>query len=357
MADISLLIIEDDQTQIDAYLDVIELFNKKIEDKFIPTICNDFESGSTAIKSPLFDAAIIDLKLSASDRLEGRDLVESIYQKIRIPVFIYSGSLSQIDDIQENALLRKIVRTESLNDILKEIIKIYKTGLTRFLRPNGEIDQKLTEIFWQNLSTDIGAWIGHNNPNALLRYIFSHFYESFDVNLDGDFEVYNPIEVYIKPPIKPNIHTGDLINYEGQPYIVLNPSCDIVYNYKKVGEDKVEKVRKAEKMMLILAKEFDYKTLCLNKKTGTVDKGKITEFVNNSSFRFHYLPPLDGNNGFLIDFQQIKTVDFTEKNDRICSISAPFIKDIISRFSNYYSRQGQPTFGQENIVKRLFEAV
>ena len=63
-------------------------------------------------------AAIIDLKLSGSEDLEGRKLVEAVYKKIRIPIFIVSGSIGQIDDIEENALLRKRLRTERISKIL-----------------------------------------------------------------------------------------------------------------------------------------------------------------------------------------------------------------------------------------------
>jgi len=259
-------------------------------------------------------------------------------------------------DIQENVLLRKRVRTDDLASILKEIIDVYKTGITAFLRPNGIIDKKLGEIFWGNLSQDLGVWINKNDHNSLLRYIVSHFQESLDIDSLGDFEEYYPIEVYIKPPIKKNIHTGDLIQINSDVFLVLTPACDIVFNYKL--NDKGEKLafRKADKMMLIAAKDFDYKNLCLN-KTGKVEKSKIKEYVSNGTYRYHYLPPFNGNNGFLIDFQEIKSESFETQHTRIATISPPFIKDIISRFANYYSRQGQPTFGQEAIINNLYESV
>jgi hypothetical protein len=146
-----------------------------------------------------------------------------------------------------------------------------------------------------------------------------------------------------------------LIKIDNEIFLVLTPACDIVFNYKSNDRGEKEPFRKADKMMLISAKSFDYKTLCLN-KNGTIDKGKIKEYVNNGSYRYHYLPPLDDNNGFLIDFQELKSVKFDIKPTRIATISSPFIKDIISRFANYYSRQGQPTFGQELIINKLYGA-
>ena len=177
-----------------------------------------------------------------------------------------------------------------------------------------------------------------------------------DINPQGDFEEYYPIEVYIKPPIKTNLHTGDLISIEDDIFLVLTPACDIVFNYKINSQGKKEPFRKADKMMLISVKEFEYESLCVN-KLGKVDKGKIRDYITNSAYRYHYLPPFNDNTGFLVDFQELRSVEFETKYERLATISSPFIKDIISRFSNYYSRQGQPTFGQEVIVNKLFEMV
>lgn len=348
-----ILIIEDEPAQIQAYQDTIEQYNKKKEPKIDFEICKDFNEGTKALETPFYDAAIIDLKLSNTEELEGKKLVEAVQGKIRIPIVIYSGSIAQIDDIQETALLKKKLRTESLSDILKEIIAIYNTGITRMLRPAGEIDQKLTDIFWNNLADDLNIWIDHNNPKTLLRHIFTHFQEHMEIDTDGNFEEYHPAEIYLAPPIKTNIHTGDLIKMGNEYFFVLTPACDIVFNYR--FNEKGEKIpfRKADHLVVAQAKDFDFKNLCLNKK-GEVDKGKINDYVSNSFFRFHYLPSFRGNNGFLIDFQELKTIAFDAEMERVATIAGAFSKDIISRFSLYFARQGQPTFYQKNIVNELF---
>jgi ActR/RegA family two-component response regulator len=354
MSKINILIIEDEAPQIQVYEDVISQYNKKNELQFEYKICKSYREGEDALLTPYFDAAIIDLKLSNSEELEGKKLVESVYQKIRIPIVIYSGSIAQVDDIKENALLMKKLRTEQLSDILLEIVKIYNTGITRFLRPFGTIDTNLTKIFWNHLSNDLETWIKHNNPNNLLRYILSHFQEHLDINLQGDFDEYHPFEVYIKPPIKKNIHTGDLIKFKNEFFIVLTPACDIVIqSYREIEGGGKEPIRKAQNLILVKAKEFDYKNLCKD-RNGNINKGKIKEYVKNESFRFHYLPKYEGNNGFIVDFQDITSIGFTNELERVATISSPFIKDIISRFANYYSRQGQPTFNQDAIIEELF---
>ncbi len=61
---------------------------------------------------------------------------------------------------------------------------------------------------------------------------------------------------------------------------------------------------------------------------------------------YHYLPEVSGimdKNSF-IDFRRIITLDRLDDSniESVATISAPFLKDIIARFSYYYSRQGQP---------------
>lgn len=355
MSKIKLLVIEDEPAQIQMYEDVIFQHNKKGGIQFSHLICKTFVEGEEALKSPYYDAAIIDLKLSNSEELEGKKLVVAVYQKLRIPIVIYSGSLGQVDDIKENALLKKRVRTEQLSTVLAEIIAIYNTGITSLLRPNGNVDNTLTHIFWNHLSNDLDIWIKHNNPETLLRYILSHFQEYLEIDSVGDFQEYHPSEVFIRPPIRKNKHTGDLIEYEGGLYLILTPACDMVVNYKWDGKGNKTPYRKADTMLVAALQDFDYKTNCLN-KNGEVDKGKISEYVKNNSYRYHYLPPYLNKNGFLIDFQNLRSIEFDTQIETVASISSPFIKDIISRFSNYYSRQGQPTFDQDKIVNELFTA-
>lgn len=355
MSTINLLFVEDDPLQIQGYNDTIDLHNKRSEFKIQHEICQNYQKGKEALETPYYDAAIIDLKLSGSDELEGRKLVEAVHEKIRIPIVIYSGSISQIDDIKETALLKKRVRTDQLKDILIEIIAIYKTGITQLLRPKGEIDTKLTEIFWNHLADDLDTWVNHNNPKALLRHIFNHFQEHMEIDIDGNFEEYHQTEVYLTPPIKTNIHTGDLIRTDGEYYFVLTPACDIVLNEKKDSVGDVIRKRKADNLTIAKVIEFDFKNMCV--VNGKLNKKKIEEFVMNKSLRYHYLPSYKGNNGFLIDFQTLASKSFNDPLEIEATISGAFSKDVIQRFSNYFARQGQPTFSQKDIVQKLFNSV
>ena len=56
------------------------------------------------------------------------------------------------------------------------------------------------------------------------------------------------------------------------------------------------------------------------------------------------------------DFQEINHFKFaliSSDYNRTATITTPFLKDIVNRFSRYYSRQGQPNLNLEKIFQEL----
>src|SRR6476646_10686677 len=138
-----LLIVENEKEPIQMYTDVIESFNKKSEVIIIPDFQDNLADGLEALKKPEYDAAIIDLKLSNNSiELEGLEIVNAIIYKLRIPVYIVSGSIGQVD-LPENALFKKRLRDGNFKDVLTEIVDIYNTGITKILGQKGDIEEYL----------------------------------------------------------------------------------------------------------------------------------------------------------------------------------------------------------------------
>lgn len=358
MSKVNILIIEDEDVQIQVYDDVISQYNKKNELQIGFTVCRSYSEGEQALNTPYFDAAIIDLKLSKTEELEGKKLVESVYQNNRIPIFIYSGSIAQIDDIKENALLKKKLRTENLTEILIEIVNIYNTGITKILGSKGLIDSYLNSIFWTHLSDSMDIWINDNNRTSdekqkiLSRFILSHIQEFLELNDQSGFDYYHPAEIYISPAIKPKLFTGDIvIELSSQKqYIVLTPSCDLAQ--EKVKDILLAEIEFPENCLILEHKNI------INKKSNEQSKIEESEKIlkkilkNSYSNKYHYLPCFKNIKGGLINFQKLLSIRATlfEGNFmRLSSVNQSFTKDIIARFSYYYSRQGSPDFRIEEL--------
>jgi hypothetical protein len=357
----NLLIVEDDKTQLQLYNDVIDSFEKHHKIRIIRTSFETINEGMEAIKQPIYDAAIIDLKFPSSNELEGMNLVNAINGKLRIPIYIVSGSAAQVT-ITENFLFRKRLRTDDFKIILNEIKEIYDTGITSLLKQNGFVDQILTKIFWGHLSDSLSDLKGIDTQKVLFRYISSHIQEFLEIDGDGGLEDLDPAEFYIYPPIKESLSTGDIIKNKqsGSYSLLLTPACDILLRKDKI--DPLKKTRNAEKLLLVdLVLWNTLENFQLVKKdTVRNNKGrvKLESFIENKKERYHFIPPYKSIKGYFADFQSqlsinISTIEDKEIYERIATISQPFLKDIIARFSQYYSRQGQPNLLHDKTYELL----
>ncbi|MEM7116949.1 MAG: hypothetical protein AAF614_31245, partial [Chloroflexota bacterium] len=268
----------------------------------------------------------------------------------------------QIDDKEENAFLKKRNRNSNFKGILKEIVEIYQTGITKILRKNGEIDKYLSNIFWNHLSNSMDMWTKDNTrlpkekQKSLLRYTISHMLEY----IDEDIEMYHPSEFYISNPIKKDLFTGDVVIFKKEKFLVLTPSCDIIK--RENGERNANKILFCKILSLHDVVE-NYSTLTPSTSANNKYRKKLTAYIENKKQNYHFMPKSNFLDAGLIDFQDKLTIESAtvekhlENNQmrRIATVSMPFLKDIISRYSNYFSRQGSPDFKTDEVYQILFE--
>lgn len=192
-----------------------------------------------------------------------------------------------------------------------------------------------------------------NSEKPLLRYTLTHLQEHLEISEDGtEFDNVYPIENYIIPSIKDYFFTGDIIieNSSNKRFVILNPACDLAPHGK-------EKKPKASYIVLTELQYFEDTPLnsAVNnaKKTTnsdeTIEKAKQSIFkliTNSGSPQYYYLPNAKIIKGGLINFQKITSIKIGDLKNykKQATITSSFIKDIIAKFSFYYSRQGSPDF-------------
>lgn len=367
MAIIDILIVENDPNDIQTYEDTIRTLNMDFNGEHVinPVIKTTEEEGLKALEENEWSAAFIDLKLSTQDILsaeEGNNLVKQIYSKRRFPVYIITNTPSDVspDFIQSDFLRIKTKDGIDYSEIFNDIINIQETGILKIIGKQGQIEKYLDKIFWENLSTSIDLWSKDNSrkpdqkEKSLLRYTILHMLEYLDE------ENYHPSEFYITKPIKENIFTGDIVEYLGVRYIVLTPSCDIVIRH--------DGARNTQRILFCKIKDLKNEVenfKLLTSETGAANKNRIrlNKYIqNNSKSNFHFIPRHNDIEAGLIDFQDkttigVRAVERKLKRGeckRIATVSMPFLKDIISRYSNYYSRQGSPDFNSDEIFSSIF---
>lgn len=284
------------------------------------------------------DIAVVDMKLDKDRDNGGEDVVNYITELcMRIPVYIYTGTDT---GISVNYYLKMTKGEKSFGHIFIDCYALFKTGIINIIKKKALIDQKLLLIFQKNLTISLreANWLKHalidsqKTEKALLRYTINHMLQF----LDEDEEKYYPEEMYIYPPVQPQIQTGRILccNDTHTFLVVVSPACDIALHD---GKPKSNQVQFAE------IEGFDYAV----KKRNPSEIKKMKQ--NNFQLFYHYLPKTGVFPGGFINFKKIHSLkrNHLDHLTHILQISPSFCKDIISRFSSYYARQGQPVI-EEN---------
>ena len=360
MNTMKILLVEDDKQQQDAFKNSVEVFNDRNQLNVEYEIAKDISSALKKIDGS-YDGAIIDLRLD-NDEEGGNEIVRQLGDSFtRIPIIFVTVFVDDV--INHPSVIKKRHRTggryESDLILLQEI---YKTGLTRIMGGRGIIEENLTDVFLKNLLPQIETWrsYGEKDPErtekALLRYALNHLFQL----LEEDDESCFPEEVYLYPPMSEKFMTGSIVRADNQWFVVLSPACDLVI--KKNGQFRTD---------CVLCVEIENTNNIVDKiltETGIKrmrnpdEKQKKTEklleeiFKNNYTFYYHRLPETDFFEGGFLNFRKLQTLsedEFREQFQQPCiQISPFFVKDIVSRFSSYYGRQGQPDLDNKDSVDR-----
>lgn len=360
MKELKLLVVEDDSSVIKNYSRNIESYNidsdvkiraRYIEnkDEAIEYICNS---------KNVIDAAIVDLDLvgTVGEDRSGNEVIRIIKGKLRFPVFVISGTPQNVDsDLAEESVFFRIKTRGEEGDYINDFIKIFNTGITNLLNRDGEIEKLINSIYWNHLSNSLNIWIKDElrtpdqKEKSLLRYTILHMLEYLDE------DNIHPSEFYITKPVKKELSTGDLILFNGKRYVVLTPACDFAQ-------------RKVIKVLMIRVKEIqeeinDFLEIDAVENLSNAKKTKLERLIKNNKSSFHFIPKHNEIQAGIIDFQDKISIPIEEVEerisandiDRIATISLPFLKDLIERYSSYYARQGSPDFDVKEVLKSFFD--
>lgn len=342
----NLLLIDDDEEQRQIFKDSVELFMKDNGCEIVVDEATTKDEGIRKLRDNSFDAAVVDLRLDKNHASsQGNEIIEEIKATKRLPITVISGHIGDLEDkFRAKTFFFDYYDRGSVDydKILSQFCGIYNTGITKVLNNRGRIDADITNIFWKHFPTALPQFIKYKNDNpgsdvekVVLRYLAAHIHEYLEIDADNNLDSFLDIEYYIKPLVKSNVFTGDILlsNEDRTAWVVLTPACDLAIDSKRTTP-------KAKFVTLALIDSFD-----------NVQSGKKADQIkglngNRFDLRYHYLPHNELFHGGYIDFQCLRSVSIEKLQELYTPqaiITIPFRRDIISRFSMYYSRQGQPT--------------
>ena len=364
MSELRILLVEDDERDLERCERDRRNYELEKDREIDLVACETLDDVLEELETS-FEGAIIDLQLTPRGD-EGKQVIKQIRESFfRIPIFIFTGKPEDVDKSIEGIEVFTKSNT-NFYDLLDKLCETYDTGLTRILGGRGIMEENLTEVFFRNLLPQIETWRSYGKEyleeeperteKALLRHTLNHLLALLD---EGN-ENYFPEEVYLYPPMSEKFMTGSIVKADDQWFAVLSPACDLVI--KKNGEFRTD---------CVLCVEIENTNDILDKvltRAGTQrmrnadEKKERTErlleeiFKDNYTFYYHWLPETDFFKGGFLNFRKLQTLsedEFRERFQQPCiQISPPFVKDIVSRFSSYYGRQGQPDLDNKDSVDR-----
>lgn len=381
MNEMKLILIEDYDQDVNSCKEAVQDFNETNGCNIQLEIHKTIQSASNALESSYFDGAIIDMQL-ADSRDEGNQALDVIRHHLkRIPVAICSGNIDVADVTDIPSIGRFAKGDVRYEDIICKFWDIYKTGITKIMGGKGQIEQSLSQIFIKHLLPKISPeptvseksnWVSYaeedpdNTEKALLRHTLNHLIHELYKSSENCY----PDEMYIHLPNleqdQVKVDTGCILQNKDNNkfYIVLSPACDLAE--REEGECNTDRALLVEIQMLedILSDDYFISNCHGGKKLKKrylksnpespseyllkqQDKDLIKYQTNKKNLYYCWLPKTSCfNNGSVINFRRVTTYSQKELdesfNSPVIQVASPFLKDIISRFSSYYARQGQP---------------
>ena len=337
MTELQILLVEDDSTTVETYeavrCDYVKTHDRQVAMRVVKTLPDARRSLDGSI-----DAAIVDLNLGRGTA-DGGEVIDELKEHFRVPVAVLTATPAAADDVPP--VVRVFTKGEhGFDEVLDCLWGIYETGLTRIMGGRGLLEERLNRVFLTNLLPTIGVWVnyGRKDPGrtekALLRHALSHLV----ADLEGDETPCYPEEVYLAPPLEDSLQTGTLVRCRdrGTCHVVMTPACDLVMRGNGEPKPKADVVVVAE---IVPEAELFRR---LGAKPGREKKLR----TNSDSICFHWLPECSAVEGGFIDFRRLESVPFdgfgTQFERLRVRIAPSFVKDIVSRFSIFYARQGQP---------------
>lgn len=356
MNTLRLLIVENDEQDLQVCRASVAKYQDEKKRSIKLVECKNLEDAFAKLDNS-FDGAIVDLRLTGAGN-EGNEVVKRIAEfQFRIPVAIFTGTPDAAISFPSSIGIFKKGEIQYV-DLIEDFWGIYNTGLTRIMGGRGEIEQTLFKVFQKNLLPNKNTWVAYGKvepertEKALLRHTLNHLLQL----LDEDGVHCFPEEVYIHPPLNTDLRTGSIVKNakDGSHSVVLNPACDLAI--RNGGTSKTDR---------ILVVEIEPSKTVINKALDKIDKkdkrySKVKSVLgNNYTDYYHWLPKTNYFQGGFLNFRKLSTLN---KQEFLLAFSLPelqispfFVKDIVSRFSSYYARQGQPDIDAEKQIS-LFAA-
>ena len=337
-------------------------------------ICRDFHVGLSRLESERFDLLVLDVLKGPADANDesGRDTFDSIKARRFIPVIFYTAVPDRVRDL-ETAVVKVVPKGPGLGDLEASLKGQIDSGLLRANRElNLHFERTIRDYLWDFVPQHWDELTGTTEGQATLAYLLSRrIASSLDVEgadklaqrLDttsaagsGSEETVHPLRYYIIPPESDGYKMGDILQ-EGEPpsyWVVLTPSCDLI--------PRGSRPPRADYVILARCVALEEFTEFTDWGEGE-PPGPLIALLRTpdgrppgkQEGRFYFLPGVLGIPDMLIDFQQVRTVEFANlpNCEKVATLDSPFAESASSSYLQLLGRLGTPNLDIDRVVAQL----
>lgn len=374
MDTIDFLLIDDEQEQEEILQHILNRINGDGNNyRLTYKAVKNINEAVIALYQNNFHAIIIDLNLDVKDasqteneNITGNILLKQIIDKEIIPIVVRTGLPDKVSNDINKDIIKVYSKDEPLYKIIHELIESYNDSVFKIFGTKGKIAQQIKELFWKVMpecysnKSEVSSLSSDQKEHVIIRYISSWFFNQY--TFDKQYYSVEPIEMYMFPNPISQVCTCDIFskhidNDKCKYYLVVTPTCDL-------ANKKVDSVLMCEIKEYTAIENFQTLLTKYNNSKSNSNRDNLAKWFRNAaqdSDKFHFLPKISMFNGGFVDFRTLISVGYDKEKGELIDktyrklgvITEHFKKNIVSRFSTYYHRQGQPEFNVDSVLEKL----
>lgn len=357
---LNLLIVEDSKAVLAQWEEKLQFYSVEESPKYEieHKIVTSLSEAKQLLDNTRFDAAVVDIRLDENGKQtdHGNEILKSLSDNSLTVCAVYTGEPG----------------TEIIKDHQKEFVKVFKKGdgdgiknvlswldeklnmVSAIKSMQDSFSKSMAQAFTKSIWPRWSHWLSAEEEpeltkKALTRHMASHLHASFL----NEVSAVHPEEHYFIPPLRDKLDTGDIVNIEGEHFILVTPRCDLAREENPTFQ--LVKLKSVQEEWLELHK------LKLNENASRKNKDKvekdIRKLVNHGdrSPKLHFIPQVKLSSNevlgpFHAQFNFMNCIEASDKaretltSQRIATLSNEFVPSLVERLGAYFSRIGTPDY-------------
>lgn len=350
-----ILIVEDDEGAVESWERDIREFNRgpNAPFQFNGTFATTKQQALKILSRTRMDCAVIDLRLPEGNADDGtghplgNDVLKVLLQETGIPAVVYSGFEEEASDDVKGSNIKVYGKQGGMPEKILNEFALQVDLMTAMEITRNNIGKETARLFNQSIwKRWEDRWSSEENTNMISEVITRQTASHVASSLSPSEVYHHPDEFYTVPSlVSDRLDTGDLLEFDSGIHIILTPRCNMAN-------------KNPSYIILALCTEIEGWRDRLNGSNRVREKAEKElkqHATQGHAIASHFLPPLDGRGPWIVDFQEMRTIESKEISElvlkRFASVAPHFVPNLVQRYSTYLGRIGQPDIDTNLLIQ------